>query len=45
MRYLGWLREGELFYIAFLSIPPNKAPADPKAFDKYKDIYKNKSNS
>jgi len=31
--------------LPFLSILPNKAPIDPKAFDKYKDIYKNESNS
>jgi len=31
--------------LPFLNIPPNKTPADPKAFDKYEDIYKNISNS
>jgi len=45
VKYLGWLHLGKLFYIAFLSILPNKAPANPKAFNTYKDIYKNKSNS
>ena len=46
VRYLGWLLKGKLLYIAFfLNILLNKAPADPKAFNKYKDIYKNKNNS
>jgi len=45
IKYLGWLRLSKLFYIAFLNIPPNKIPIDPKAFNKYKDIYKNVSNS
>jgi len=31
--------------LPFLSILPNKVPTDLKAFNKYKDIYKNKSNS
>ena len=31
--------------LLFLNIPPNKVPADFKAFNKYKNIYKNKSNS
>ena len=44
IKYLGWLREGKLFYITFFNIPPNKVPIDPKAFNKYKDIYKNISN-
>jgi len=45
IKYLGWLRLGKLFHITFLNISPNKAPVDPKAFNKYKDIYKNESNS
>ena len=45
VRYLGWLLKGKLFYITFLNILLNKTPVDPKAFNKYKDIYKNKSNS
>ena len=45
MKYLGQLRKGKLFYIAFFNILPNKVPIDPKAFNEYKDIYKNKSNS
>ena len=45
IKYLGQLHLGKLFYIAFLNILPNKAPVNPKAFNKYKDIYKNASNS
>ena len=31
--------------LPFLNILPNKVLADLEAFNKYKDIYKNKSNS
>ena len=31
--------------LPFLNISSNKAPADPKAFDEYEDIYKNISDS
>jgi hypothetical protein len=31
--------------LPFLNIPPNKAPADPEAFDEYEDIHENTSNS
>ena len=31
--------------LPFLNIPPNKAPADPEAFDEYEDIHENESNS
>ena len=45
IKYLAQLYLGKLFYITFLNILPNKAPADLKAFSEYKDIYKNISNS
>ena len=45
IKYLGWLFKGKLFYIAFLNILFNKVSVNLKAFNKYKDIYKNKNNS